>query len=734
VTQKTLYLIWRSPDTRAQYRIGDLSFTAGHYRFRYDLEGVRLAEAGGFHLRTSPLYPSFPDVSRVYESPEMPGVIAYRLPDRGRDDYADLLARKGLSASAHPFDVLRATRGRLATDQLFFEEAPGRNREGNDRLAFYVAGWTYYSGEAVLSGLRTGDPVHLVPEESNPSDPFATIVLSDRGHKLGYVPSFHSETVASAFPEGRRVQASIAELNPPPSPPEERLKLEVLIGSTNGTLSETEIKTRATEKLRFHQLPRSLPRGLRQAGSEGLAPIIIGGAVGKVCSVCDEVLANPHELITEFRYLDGRSFVFHHRCFEIWSEVRQLTEQISLNERLNIRRLPMSRTEQVIVVFVASPSDLEAERNRLEEVIQELNSTWSRTLGARLELVRWETHGYPGIAEDPQGVLNRQLPNDYQIFVGLLWGKYGSATARAGSGTEEEFQRALTRFHESPDSVKIMFYFKDAPLPPSTLDPEQLAKVQQFRRLLGDEGALYWTFVSLDEFERLIRLHLTRQIQELLSDRLNNRAMQAASNESLVASEDETDEGLLDLLDAAEKHFTGLVEITGRIAAETKALVARIEERTKDIQDVGARAPGHLSRAEFRAVIEKAAFDMNQYVARVRTELPLFRDNLQRGADAVARAALITADFDSEDRRQVREARGMLSVLDESLAGAFDATGRFRASVQGLPRMTVILNRAKRETAEVLTEVQEGFAAGRRVVGEAGKTLDALLGDDARTA
>ena len=126
----------------------------------------------------------------------------------------------------------------------------------------------------------------------------------------------------------------------------------------------------------------------------------------------------------------------------------------------------MPRQENVIVVFVASPSDLDPERNCLEEVIKELNRSWSRSTGFRLELVRWETHGYPEVGQDPQDVLNRELPNDSDIFIGLMWSRYGTETGRAGSGTEEEFNRALERHRRDPESIRIMFYFKDAPLAP----------------------------------------------------------------------------------------------------------------------------------------------------------------------------------------------------------------------------------------------------------------------------
>lgn len=125
----------------------------------------------------------------------------------------------------------------------------------------------------------------------------------------------------------------------------------------------------------------------------------------------------------------------------------------------------MARYETILSIFVASPSDVDEERNRLEEVIRELNTTWSRDLGVRLELVRWETHAYPSFGEDAQAVINDQIPDDYDVFVGLMWYRFGTPTGRAGSGTVEEFQRAKKRFDANSDDLQLMIYFKDAPAP-----------------------------------------------------------------------------------------------------------------------------------------------------------------------------------------------------------------------------------------------------------------------------
>jgi len=169
----------------------------------------------------------------------------------------------------------------------------------------------------------------------------------------------------------------------------------------------------------------------------------------------------------------------------------------------------MAHQEHVLTIFAASPADVSDERNKLEDVIRELNISWSRELHVRLELVKWETHAYPDMGVDAQDVINTQIPGDYDLFLGIMWCRYGTATGRAGSGTVEEFQRAKTRYDADPESVRIMVYFKDEAIPPSRLDPAQLAKVNEFRDSLGEAGALYWTFTGVDQFEKLVRLHLT---------------------------------------------------------------------------------------------------------------------------------------------------------------------------------------------------------------------------------
>src|SRR5215207_5556058 len=89
-------------------------------------------------------------------------------------------------------------------------------------------------------------------------------------------------------------------------------------------------------------------------------------------------------------------------------------------------------------VFVASPSDVIDERIILEQVTNELNKLIGAGLGVRLELVKWETDSYPGLGDDAQAVINEQIGDDYDIFIGILWTRFGTPTTRDKSGTAEE--------------------------------------------------------------------------------------------------------------------------------------------------------------------------------------------------------------------------------------------------------------------------------------------------------
>jgi hypothetical protein len=161
-----------------------------------------------------------------------------------------------------------------------------------------------------------------------------------------------------------------------------------------------------------------------------------------------------------------------------------------------------------IQVFVASPGDVDRERELLEAVILELNNTFAAHLYLVLELVKYETHTHPGMGVDPQDVVNQQIePTD--IFIGIMWKRFGTKTERAESGTVEEFKRARDRCKSNPD-MHIMFYFNETPFYPQTRqETTQAGNVLAFKKSLG-KTALTCKYTGVQEFEKQVRQHLTR--------------------------------------------------------------------------------------------------------------------------------------------------------------------------------------------------------------------------------
>ncbi|MDP3480128.1 MAG: DUF4062 domain-containing protein [Desulfoprunum sp.] len=392
----------------------------------------------------------------------------------------------------------------------------------------------------------------------------------------------------------------------------------------------------------------------------------------------------------------------------------------------------MARQEHVLSVFVASPGDVEAERGKLEDVIRELNVTWSRELGVRLDLVRWETHAYPGMGADAQDVINAQIPDDYDLFVGIMWCRYGTPTGRAGSGTVEEFDRAKARYDSDADAVQLMIYFKDEAIPPSRLDPEQLTKVNAFRDSLGDDGGLYWQFNGIEQFEKLIRLHLTRQVQAWKKRTDNTDAVDAdVEKQALALRENDDDEGILDLMEVFEDKFAELTEISQRIATATEELGQKMNDRTAEMEGLPKDPQGNANRKDAKRLIAKAASDMTQYTARIEAELPLFRDAMNTGMNSFIKAATMSVDLNSYDDnvQQAKEGLEAVASLRGALATSRESMSEFRTTMAALPRMTTDLNKAKRGATSAVDSLLTEFVNGEVLLTESEKVIRDLLGE-----
>jgi hypothetical protein len=64
---------------------------------------------------------------------------------------------------------------------------------------------------------------------------------------------------------------------------------------------------------------------------------------------------------------------------------------------------------------------------------------------------------------------------------------------------------------------KVMVYFADLPTPRRAKDRDEFARIEKFKKKLGDR-ALYHTYTDLSDFETVFRQHLAGVMNELLKE------------------------------------------------------------------------------------------------------------------------------------------------------------------------------------------------------------------------
>ena len=107
-----------------------------------------------------------------------------------------------------------------------------------------------------------------------------------------------------------------------------------------------------------------------------------------------------------------------------------------------------------------------------------VNRLAGRHFGVHIELYRWEDTP-PGFGR-PQEIIN-QMVDECDLFIGLLWERWGQSTGKYSSGFEEEFERARDR-RKTQGQPEIWLVFKE--IDESKLkDPgPQLSHVLEFRK------------------------------------------------------------------------------------------------------------------------------------------------------------------------------------------------------------------------------------------------------------
>lgn len=369
----------------------------------------------------------------------------------------------------------------------------------------------------------------------------------------------------------------------------------------------------------------------------------------------------------------------------------------------------MSKTEQVLSIFLASPGDVGAERNNVNTFVSEWNDLWSDEIGVHLRLVRWETNAYPAGGADGQDVINAQIGEEYDVFLGIMWKRFGTPTGRAASGTVEEFERALAR-NRASGSPELMFYFKKAELDPD-VDAEQLLAVREFRSKLANDGLLYWEFLSHEQFGQLVRVHLTRHVQNWAKRHRHLQTQHAVQidwpnryatylhtvkNQSAILSST--------IIKFAKAQLTYNNEISRR-AAEARAM-------TGDTPDL----VWQLALIEITHAMNHYADEAEEFEASFTAAFSLF-------VEGVLGAAAVSIAVPSVKTKPLKQ---VLEELRKKLRGTYKAMGDYIAArAKNSPQLIGANLTSNERSIAALSKVRDNAKFGERLLLESEKLFDA---------
>ena len=161
-------------------------------------------------------------------------------------------------------------------------------------------------------------------------------------------------------------------------------------------------------------------------------------------------------------------------------------------------------------VFLASPGDVGIERAAVESVVAEMNRSVARSLGWIIDLIRWEDM-LPEVGRPEEVILNQAEIEDTDLFIGVLWNRFGSNTGKYLSGTEEEFRVALSAFRNQ-GRPKIHMFFCQRPSNLQKID--DLTQKQHVLEFKGElqKIALVCDYENIGDFEGFVRQALTLAI------------------------------------------------------------------------------------------------------------------------------------------------------------------------------------------------------------------------------
>lgn len=370
----------------------------------------------------------------------------------------------------------------------------------------------------------------------------------------------------------------------------------------------------------------------------------------------------------------------------------------------------MPKTTITYRIFVASPNDVPEERNIVRSIAEELNKN-NTIKNIKLDVIGWESDTFPSFADDAQAVINHQIDDDYDIFIGIFWSRFGTATLRDSSGTKEEFERAYKRYSEDNNSVHILMYFKDAPIPISKIDLVQIENIRNFHEDIKKRGGYTKTFNTTDEFESLIRNNLTQLLNKITAS-VEKKIQQPTESSSLIILEqndeiDEEEHGLFEYIDIAVKSLDNLFPEIGKLTENIAVLGEKMTKRTTQINRLKNKPKETITR-ETRKIIDLSSTDFDQFNNNCSPLIPIMNSLFNDSMKNFNKAFLIHKEYIHNEEEKAVMLTSLLS-MKQGITGAHESCTNLNNEIKKLPPLTTKLLKSRNKTTFIMSQIANEF-------------------------
>ena len=359
----------------------------------------------------------------------------------------------------------------------------------------------------------------------------------------------------------------------------------------------------------------------------------------------------------------------------------------------------MSFQSQIITIFISSPSDVSGDRKIVLDEIQAWNQRNARSKKCFLFALTWEDLVAPDLSDSGQEVINLEVGDDYDVFLGLMWARFGTPTSRADSGTQEEFERALGR-KKSVEALRISFFFRNSEISIDEVEPEQLARVRTFKSDLSNKGAFYGQYANDRELTSGLTTLFDRIANEKSRYSAPPKTNSSDSSLDLVSIKPDSsnaevvdhEAGFFDLEDALNREARGLVDLLAEWSeqySEMNKIVEAVSGRINELSQFG-----QPDRTEIRKQIDIVTAAMSSFSNFANNRIGLIEDQFESIYKTISGLLEVMKDFDDTgDKRG--EMKNQIADLSKNTQDAEAAMTQYIEVMIGLPRIDKNFNRSR---------------------------------------